>query len=222
MNGSTGGQTILLFGSTNNLNGTCCNRLLNSLPASVRTTVMEPFFEKDRKLRLMGKLLLDRGLALLGVHYPLHIKKGSFNRPWINRLMDFNISHSGSMAVCVVSNETRVGVDIEQYRNLDIQTYHQYLTPKELDKLSSSEHPENAFIKMWTIKESVAKAEGGGLQLPFNTLCTQRQNIQTKHGSTWLLKHILLDTGHACTLSHKNAFIHLSIFGTAANADKHL
>jgi 4'-phosphopantetheinyl transferase len=79
----------------------------------------------------------------------------------------FNLSHSGSNALLVVSDIADVGTDIEQYRK-DFATkefarstfsHQEYSALKTLDNREFA----SAFFRCWTRKESLIKAMGEGL-----------------------------------------------------------
>ena len=84
--------------------------------------------------------------------------------------LQFNVSHSGSLALIAVSAGHRVGVDIERVRG-DVDTMslaEQFFSPRERDGLLSL--PDDlrlaAFFSTWTRKESFLKAIGDGLSFP--------------------------------------------------------
>jgi 4'-phosphopantetheinyl transferase len=81
--------------------------------------------------------------------------------------LDFNVSHSGAHGLIAVSEERRVGVDIEQcgacadWHGLARST----LTPAEvtwIDSLPESTRP-HAFCRAWVAKEALLKALGVGI-----------------------------------------------------------
>ena len=82
----------------------------------------------------------------------------------------FSYSHSRGLALCAVTRERRVGVDLEARRPLhDVEEIARLcLSPRENVALSSV-HPdcrELAFLHCWTRKEAYLKATGEGLTLP--------------------------------------------------------
>lgn len=80
--------------------------------------------------------------------------------------VQFNVSHSGSLAIISVSTGRRVGVDVEQYRTLEfLEIAHHYFSEhecRELSALAEDELQKN-FFACWTRKEALLKALGEGI-----------------------------------------------------------
>ena len=79
----------------------------------------------------------------------------------------FNLSHSQSMAVCVVAYDYPVGVDIEYIRpmsDMEAVAKRFFLTPEyeQVRSLRDNEQ-QQAFFRYWTCKEAYLKATGEGL-----------------------------------------------------------
>jgi 4'-phosphopantetheinyl transferase len=82
--------------------------------------------------------------------------------------LDFNLSHSGELAMVAVAGDGRVGVDLEMMRDLPLE--HE-LAERSLSAGESSEwwhYPAEArtkaFLYGWTRKEACLKADGRGLR----------------------------------------------------------
>lgn len=75
--------------------------------------------------------------------------------------LSFSLSHTEGMAAAVLSDGGRVGIDIERARP-DKETLHRRLFEKkffeEERRLWGADTFEDAFLKIWTTKEAVAKA----------------------------------------------------------------
>jgi len=82
--------------------------------------------------------------------------------------LQFNLSHSGGLALVAVAAARQVGVDIEQIRSMpDLDgVAERVCSAAELTALSALAGPqrESAFFAMWTRKEALAKATGEGIQ----------------------------------------------------------
>ncbi len=74
----------------------------------------------------------------------------------------FNLSHSGTLAVCAVADRA-VGVDVERPHRVDGALVRRVLTAAEQAWLAQQANKEAAFIRLWTRKESFLKLTGQGL-----------------------------------------------------------
>jgi 4'-phosphopantetheinyl transferase len=86
--------------------------------------------------------------------------------------VQFNVSHSGEIALYAVALHRRVGVDVEQVRALDDLTAlaRRNFSPAEcaaLFALPAAQYPL-AFFACWTRKEAYIKALGDGLSHPLD------------------------------------------------------
>ena len=72
--------------------------------------------EEDRKRYLFGKLMLRKLLVEYGNSKTIlnNIQIGENSRPYLIGNIDFNISHSGDYVICAISNESKIGIDIEK------------------------------------------------------------------------------------------------------------
>ena len=79
----------------------------------------------------------------------------------------FNLSHSDDVALVAVSRDVVVGVDVEAIRpDFRVQEMANCLNERELEMLDqapSAEARSALFFRLWTLKEAVLKADGGGL-----------------------------------------------------------
>lgn len=98
----------------------------------------------------------------------LRIEYGRYGKPAVRGLpFDFNLSHTGDLALAAVSAAGPVGVDVEQIRpssSLE-RLARRVLAPAEreqLFRLSAAERPQ-AFFLAWTRKEALVKMLGEGV-----------------------------------------------------------
>jgi len=89
----------------------------------------------------------------------------------------FNVSHSGELALIAVARHLELGVDVEQARSIQQadRIVQSYFTAAEVDEFLKldEEGRAAAFIRGWTRKEAVVKAQGvglAGLATEFETL----------------------------------------------------
>ena len=87
--------------------------------------------------------------------------------------LEFNLSHSGDFALVAITQERKVGVDLERIRQgISSQVIaQQYFSKSEVAELQNSplEQREVAFFTCWTRKEAYIKAQGLGLSLPLES-----------------------------------------------------
>lgn len=140
--------------------------------------------EVDRARFLLRRQAL-RGIlgAYTGVPpHELVFDVGRFGKPtWTAPLgapgLCFSLSHSGGVALLAVAREGRLGVDVERLRPvLDVdEIARRMFSPAECQALAAEPDAERcpAFLRVWTCKEAVVKALGGGLSIALDgfTVC---------------------------------------------------
>jgi 4'-phosphopantetheinyl transferase len=87
--------------------------------------------------------------------------------------LEFNLSHSGDLALVAITRERKIGVDVEKVRtgiSAEIIGGH-YFSKTEMAELQALpvEQREAAFFLCWTRKEAYIKAQGMGLSLPLES-----------------------------------------------------
>ncbi|MCI6008188.1 4'-phosphopantetheinyl transferase family protein [Oscillospiraceae bacterium LCP25S3_E10] len=124
--------------------------------------------EKDKLLSLSAGILLDSCLKKLGLREKsMEYALGKNEKPFFANAQGiyFNISHSGTYAVCSFS-ENEIGCDIEKIESADIKIAERFFTESEYSYILSGENTEERnyrFIRLWTLKESCLKYKGVGL-----------------------------------------------------------
>ena len=142
-------------------------QLYESMPQYRKQKIDSFRFAKDKYLSLAAGALLE--YALSGVEKnSREIALGSHGKPYIvSGKLHFNLSHCDGIGVCAVSDRC-VGVDAEGIRTVSDGLIQRVLTSDEIKVLSSygsAEDKRKAFLRLWTIKESVMKYLGTGLGL---------------------------------------------------------
>ena len=122
----------------------------------------------DRYLAAHGALRLLLASYLTCDPLGLRFAVTENGRPFLeNEPLQFNLSHSGDLALIAVAWSRQVGVDVEQVRPMpDLESVAaRVCTPGELATLAGLADPqrERAFFAMWTRKEALAKATGEGI-----------------------------------------------------------
>lgn len=134
------------------------------------------YFEKDRHQFIVGRAVLRE---LLGRYLSLDpasidFKFSDFGKPAFPNPagIQFNISHSGGMALMGFTQTAEIGVDLEKIKpDLEIeQIASRFFAIKEKAALLQQPvHRQAAsFYQCWTSKEAFIKAHGQGLSLPLD------------------------------------------------------
>lgn len=107
--------------------------------------------------------------------------------------LEFNLSHSDSLAALVVSEAGPVGVDLEPLERAPtlLECEDSFCHPTERAELPEGAEPRGlALLQLWTAKEALLKAAGTGLQHPpTEILIQQDRGIGGPEGSEEL--HLL-------------------------------
>ena len=146
---------------------------LLSGPEQARLSNMQ--HAQQAKLFLLGRYLSRQLLALALQQAPelVHIHVDSKGKP---QLLEpdwhFNISHSGSLLALAFGNQGPLGIDVESRRLSSAQIQRlarRYFATDEQIRLSQTDNSDR-FLQLWTIKEAVLKAHGGGIANNLNAV----------------------------------------------------
>ncbi len=148
------------------------------------------------------ELLLDEG----GNGKPLVVE------PTGTAGVQFNISHSGSLALFAFARFAEVGVDLERMRPVPEMEYivDRFFSPVERNAFRRAEPDERlrTFFLYWTAKEAFVKATGEGLARPLDSFTVapstgaEASVVQEREGapSTWSLRSLQPCGGFAAAM----------------------
>lgn len=141
---------------------------LKEIPENILAKRKKYIKWQDRELNIIGKLLLIEGLKLykFDVESLEKLKYTTYGKPYLDLDLDFNISHSGEYVICALTKGMQLGVDIEQIKTIDFNSFSEIFNENEFIDITTSKEAEKTFYKYWTLKESVVKAIGKGLSIP--------------------------------------------------------
>lgn len=94
--------------------------------------------------------------------------------------LNFNLSHSGDIAVYALTLNHSIGIDIEKTQTSFNQNLaERFFSPQEYEMLKSRPEQEqaNSFYRIWARKEAIIKANGKGLTIPLASFSVSDQNI---------------------------------------------
>lgn len=155
----------------------------------------------DKKAHLLGRILLLDLLSLTEQEEDISsMKFSNFGRPFLSDNFDFNISHSGNYVLCVLSFNQRVGVDIQEWCPIEYSEFSTVLSDEDLRRIRDSISSDKEFFKIWTLKESIVKANGQGLSIPLKSIIiTPEFNIC--ENDIWFSKEIYIADGYSVWVS---------------------
>lgn len=140
------------------------NTYMSLLPVHLREEIKRYRKWEDRHNGLMGKLLLYLGFWLLeGRSLDFNrFQRDVYGKPFVaNSRIHFNISHSSTVVLCLLTTSQAVGVDIETIKATDIADFKDCFTPDEWSEIQVGGLSE--FYRYWTVKEAVIKLIGHGM-----------------------------------------------------------
>ena len=126
-----------------------------------------------------------------------------YNKPFLKGdKIRFNISHSGNLAICALSGNTDVGIDIEFMKDIEIDDFKMQMTDREWKQIYHAELKKVAFYNYWTKKEAVIKADGMGLSIPLKSfeVIDNHANINNQD---FFIKEIELANNYKCHLAFR-------------------
>lgn len=147
-------------------------KFLSSFPLDFQQKIRSYRRWQDAQLSLLGRLLLNHGIQkntqLKKVQSKMLFNK--YNKPYFeDKEINFNISHSGEIVVCAISETDTIGVDIEIMNEININDFKFQMTANEWSTIVRATDQQMAFYNYWTQKEAVIKAHGKGLSIPLKS-----------------------------------------------------
>ncbi len=178
------------------------NYFLNKIPVIFQNEVSRFRNWEDRQHRVLGKLLLVKGLGNLGLHsYSLdQLNFTNLKRPYFDETIDFNISHSGKYVICAISTSAKIGIDVEEIKDIPLTDFTNQFSADEMKNIVNAENTLRSFYGLWTKKEAFLKAIGTGLYVPLNKVQVTNNKI-TWEKNDWFLTELKLNKdycAHVC------------------------
>ena len=149
----------------------------NLLSEDERTRANKFKFYKDKRcyvvtkgaLRLLSGKYLNKDAKEIKFEYEKYGKPKFKHKSNLN----FNVSHSGDLAIIGFVLDHTIGVDIEKIKN-DFDTFEiaaNFFSKTEIASLRKIPKIEQhiAFYRCWTRKEAFIKGKGSGLSFPLDT-----------------------------------------------------
>jgi len=135
------------------------------MPKDIQERIRRYRKEENKYQLMIGRLLLKEGMNQLGYKdFKLtDLYYNEYNCPLWSNDIHFNIAHSGTVVACAFSDESRIGLDVEKIKVLDLNNFEYILNELDHENIEKAINPYDAFFKIWTIKEAVTKALGKGL-----------------------------------------------------------
>lgn len=179
----------------------CCNvknldltKTYNLLSKTRKEKVDNFRFMKDKRLSCGAYLLLKKLLNEKNIINPV-FKTEKYGKAYISNYenMHFNLSHSGNIVACAISDEA-VGVDVE-YNDpeIDLDIAKNYFYNREYESIQKSDNPSNEFFNYWVLKESYMKYTGLGFNLKLDSFEIVIKDEITLKDDTDHLKFNLFD-----------------------------
>jgi 4'-phosphopantetheinyl transferase len=109
----------------------------------------------------------------------VEIARGQRGRPFVvqSEGLDFNVSHTGGIALFGITRHQRIGVDIERCdRTLNVEgVARKFMTAGEQATLATLAFDvrRRTLLRLWTCKEAMSKATGDALSAPFRQIAVE-------------------------------------------------
>jgi 4'-phosphopantetheinyl transferase len=184
------------------------SKLARTLSADEHERAARFRFDRHRSgfiaCRGMAREILGKALEIepSGVEFTYN----SFGKPAVSGI-EFNLSHSGRLAVVAVSRTREVGVDIERIDPSFAreQIPERFFSPSEIRALRALPEQDQleAFFQIWTRKEAYVKARGEGLSIPLESFDVSiGEPAKLLHGdAAWSIESLMPAIGYVAAVA---------------------
>lgn len=201
-----GADDVHLWRASLNCDAPVLSRLETTLSSDEMARANRFVFSTDRNHFVAARGILREllGTYLMLPPAELRFRYGKHGKPALDAngsdsVLQFNLSHSGGVAIYAFSRGRRLGVDVEQIRpqlaGEDIaQRYFAAREVAELQALPANLRTEGFFL-CWTRKEAYVKAHGAGLSLPLDSFTVSLTpggptELQAEDGDRWSMHSV--------------------------------
>ncbi len=173
---------------------------LNLIPKKLQIKTLKYKRWQDRYNYLFSKLLLQK--ALKNFNYKLSdVLISEYKRPYIDANIDFNISHSENFIVCAIVEDSKIGIDIEIVKDINLSDFKQFFE-REWSEIINSNNSLKSFYKFWTIKEAILKIDGRGfLSENIDMKIDVDNNFVNFENNIYQIQNINLSSSYICTIA---------------------
>lgn len=191
-------------------------RLEDTLSSDEHERAAKFHFARDRRRFIVSRGILRNILAryVRQSASALRFSYGQFGKPALAdgcaTDLRFNLSHSDNVALCAVTRNREIGIDVERIDSSFVGDgiEEKFFSRNEVAKfrsLDASERPR-AFFNCWTRKEAYVKACGGGLQISLQSFDVslaphEAVGFLSKGESRWSLLALQLGHDYAAALA---------------------
>lgn len=178
-------------------------RALSAIPPHIQTSITRYRNKRDQWLTLSGKLLLLHALKQICPPVNLTIddvRLTSFDRPYFDHPIDFNISHSGQYSILGITRAGKIGIDIEHIQPINSSEIKDVFTPNEWQQIQNDGKGNQMFYNLWTRKEAIIKATGKGLNMPLNTFDVTGRSLSVEN-ERYELSEIKIDNDYSAHIA---------------------
>ena len=135
---------------------------LASVSAQRQAQALRYRHERDQRLCVAAYRLLQRALATeYGIDELPQFTYDANGKPVLAGHPDiyFSLSHCRAAVACAVSDRP-VGIDVETLDHYSEEVAARVMNEEEMRQILESPHPDAAFTRLWTMKESLFKLTG--------------------------------------------------------------
>ena len=126
---------------------------------------------RPKQISLLAKQQLLSIIKEKGLSFDTTIAVEEKGKPFFlyNERLHFSLSHTKSH-IAIALHDKPIGIDIENRRKCNLSLAKRYFHSEEYSYLSSlpQEEQDQAFTKIWTLKEAYVKCTGEGIVGGFN------------------------------------------------------
>lgn len=122
-------------------------------------------YEQGQRQCVAAYLLLKRALQVEeNIDINPQFEYGEHGKPRIVGYSDlhFSLSHCKEAVACVLSHKP-VGIDVESVGRYRESVARYAMSDEEMQRIQCSDRPEVEFTRLWTMKESLLKLTGEGI-----------------------------------------------------------